>query len=128
MKEKRPVFTVTEEGVRDFDAIPCTYYVRFAEPVAEEGLAALAEQSRKAVREDKAECILLGCAGFVDFVKQLKEELGVPVLDGVVPAVKFAEAMVDMGLKTSKVSTWGWPEPKAITGFPMFDEGELFHQ
>ena len=94
----------------------------------EKGLAALAEQSRKAVREDKAECILLGCAGFVDFVKQLKEELGVPVLDGVVPAVKFAEAMVDMGLKTSKVSTWGWPEPKAITGFPMFDEGELFHQ
>ena len=87
----------------------------------ERGLKALAEQSRIAVREDRAECILLGCAGFVDFVAKLKEELGVPVLDGVVPAVKFAEAMVDMGLKTSKVSTWGWPEPKEIKGFSLYE-------
>ena len=47
MKEKRPVFTVTDEGVRDFDAIPFTYYVRFAEPVAEEGLATLADTVQK---------------------------------------------------------------------------------
>lgn len=94
----------------------------------ERGLAALAEQSRRAVAEDKAECILLGCAGFVDFVGQLNKQLGVPVLDGVVPAVKFAEALVDMGLMTSKSSTWGWPEPKEIQGFSMFAPGELFHQ
>ena len=78
-----------------------------------------------AVREDGAECILLGCAGFVDFVEDLSQKLGVPVLDGVMPAVKFAEAMVDMRLTTSKVSTWGYPENKEIVGLPMFTKEDL---
>jgi len=37
----------------------------------------------------------------------------------------FAEATVDMGLRTSKVSTWGFPEQKNIVGFPMFTKQEL---
>ena len=77
------------------------------------------------MQQDGAECILLGCAGFVDFVEDLSAQLGVPVLDGVMPAVKFAEAMVDMGLRTCKVSTWGFPEQKNIVGFPMFTKQEL---
>ena len=81
------------------------------------GLAALAEQSRLAVKDDKAECILLGCAGFVDFVDALNKELGVPVLDGVSPAVKFAEALVEMGVKTSKINTWTQPEKKLYMGY-----------
>ena len=81
------------------------------------GLEALAEQSEKAVKEDGAECILLGCAGFVQFVKDLNKKLGVPVLDGVSPAVKLVEALIDMELKTSKVLTWGYPEKKLIKGF-----------
>ena len=89
------------------------------------GLEALAYQGKLAVQQDGAECILLGCAGFVDFVEDLSAQLGVPVLDGVMPAVKFAEAMVDMGLLTSKVSTWGFPEQKNIVGFPMFTKQEL---
>ena len=85
------------------------------------GLSALAEQSRRAVAEDKAECVLLGCAGFVDFVEKLQRELGVPVLDGVSPAVRFAEALVGLGLRTSKVNTWTSPEKKAYTGYPFPD-------
>lgn len=83
----------------------------------EKGLAALTQQSKKAVEEDGAECVLLGCAGFVDFVDALRNELGVPVLDGVMPAVKFAEALVKMGTKTSKANTWKAPEPKCFNGF-----------
>ena len=83
----------------------------------EKGLKALAEQGRRAVEEDGAECILLGCAGFVDFVDRLREELGVPVLDGVMPAVKLAEALVKMNVKTSKAHTWKAPEVKEIKGF-----------
>ena len=71
------------------------------------------------VEEDKAECILLGCAGFVDFVEALQKDLGVPVLDGVSPAVRFAEALVGMGLKTSKANTWSRPEEKAYTGYDL---------
>lgn len=91
----------------------------------ERGLEALALEGEKAVREDGAECILLGCAGFVDFARQLEQRLGVPVLEGVSPAVKLAEALVDLGLGTSKASTWGWPEKKQFSGYPLFSASDL---
>ena len=91
----------------------------------QKGLEALKREAEKAVREDGAECILLGCAGFVDFVQDLRKTLGVPVLDGVVPALKLAEAMVGAGLSTSKINTWKKPENKTIKGFPMFDKDDL---
>lgn len=81
------------------------------------GLNALAQTSQKAVKEDGAESILLGCAGFVSFVDDLQRMLGVPVLDGVSPAVKLAETLVNMRCQTSKYLTWGYPEEKEITGY-----------
>ena len=84
----------------------------------EKGVLALEREARKAVEEDGAECILLGCAGFVDFACQLEKKLKVPVLDGVMPAVKFAEALVSMGLTTSKISSWNFPEKKRYEGYP----------
>ncbi|MFS0647576.1 aspartate/glutamate racemase family protein [Siminovitchia sp. 179-K 8D1 HS] len=81
------------------------------------GLNALSNTSKKAVEEDGAESILLGCAGFVSFVEDLQKELGVPVLDGVSPAVKLAEILVNMRCQTSKHLTWGFPEKKEIKGF-----------
>lgn len=83
----------------------------------ERGLEALSEASMRAVEEDGAESILLGCAGFVSFVEDLQKKLGVPVLDGVSPAVKLAEVLVSMGCQTSKFLTWGFPEKKDITGY-----------
>ena len=94
----------------------------------ERGMEALALEGEKAVREDGAECILLGCAGFVDFAQDLEQRLGVPVLEGVTPAVKLAEALVDMGLGTSKASTWGWPEKKQFLGYPLFSETDLIFE
>lgn len=79
-------------------------------------MRALAEQSRRCRDEDGAECVVLGCAGFVQFVEGLNRELGIPVIDGVSPAVKLCEALVDMGLKTSKHCLWSNPEPKKILG------------
>lgn len=66
--------------------------------------------------EDEAEAILLGCAGFADFAERLESELGIPVLDGVVCAVKLAEAMVELGKPTSKYITYAPPECKAYSG------------
>lgn len=83
----------------------------------ERGLAALKKQARLAVENDGAECILLGCAGFVSFTKELQEELGVPVLDGVLPAVKFGEAIAGLNVKTSKNLTWSRPEEKEYFGY-----------
>ncbi|QIN80102.1 aspartate/glutamate racemase family protein [Rubrobacter marinus] len=74
------------------------------------------DDARRAVEEDDAEAVLLGCAGMADFANSLEEELGVPVIDGVVAAVKFAEGIVDLGKKTSKLKTYKPPEKKGFTG------------
>lgn len=79
-------------------------------------LETLREEARRAVAEDDAEAILLGCAGFAEFADELEAELGIPVLDGVVCAVKLAEAMVELGRTTSKSKTYRFPERKGFTG------------
>lgn len=78
----------------------------------------LISEARKAVEEDGAEAILLGCAGLSGVDKEFERELGVPVIDGVVAAVKILEALHDYGLATSKSLTYRQPEKKRILGFP----------
>ncbi len=59
--------------------------------------------SRKAVEEDLAEVIVLGCAGLAGMDKMIQEKLGVPVLDGVTCALIIATGLVRYGVSTSKV-------------------------
>ena len=74
------------------------------------------DDARRAVEEDDAEAVLLGCAGMAEFANSIEEELGVPVIDGVVAAVKFAESVVELGKKTSKHKTYRPPERKSFSG------------
>ena len=69
-----------------------------------------------AIKQDHAEAILLGCAGMTDLADALTKETGVPVIDGVAAAVKFAEALVGLGLKTCKRLAYESPRPKSYTG------------
>ncbi|MBN1223172.1 MAG: Asp/Glu/hydantoin racemase [Candidatus Aminicenantes bacterium] len=55
-----------------------------------------------AIEEDKAEVIVLGCAGMTGLDKPLQKELGVPVLDGIVCALIIAAGLVKYGASTSK--------------------------
>lgn len=71
---------------------------------------------RRAIEEDGAECILLGCAGMADLARDLTAEMGLPVIDGVAAAVKLAEALVGLGLTTSKVAGYARPAAKAYRG------------
>jgi allantoin racemase len=48
--------------------------------------------------------------------KIIQSALNVPVLDGVVCAVKLAESLYDYGLKTSKVGYFKTPEKKNYLG------------
>jgi allantoin racemase len=64
--------------------------------------AMLLAECRRALDEDGAEVLILGCSKLSRFDKPLERELGVPVLDGVACAVKLAEASVGYGLRTSK--------------------------
>lgn len=55
-----------------------------------------------AVAEDRAEAIVLGCAGMASLAADLAAEHGLPVLDGVSCAVKMAEAMAGLNMRTSR--------------------------
>jgi len=66
----------------------------------------------RAVEEDRCEAVILGCAGMADLTEWLTDETGVPVIDGVVAAVKMVEALVGAGLKTSKVGAYALPRDK----------------
>lgn len=79
----------------------------------------LRDEVRRSVKEDDAEAVCLGCAGFAKFAQDLEDELGVPVLDGVVCATKQAEVLVELGKKTSKLKTYRSPEQKRFIG--MFE-------
>ncbi|WP_299987187.1 aspartate/glutamate racemase family protein [uncultured Ruegeria sp.] len=66
--------------------------------------------------EDRAEAIILGCAGMTDLCESLTEETGILVIDGVTAAIRLAEAVVGMGYRTSKVGSYAAPLSK-VGGF-----------
>ncbi|MDX9861951.1 MAG: aspartate/glutamate racemase family protein, partial [Rhodospirillales bacterium] len=72
----------------------------------------LLAEIRKAADEDKCEAVVLGCAGMTDLTEWLGEQSGLPVIDGVVCAVKLVEALVGAGLATSKVCAYAPPRVK----------------
>ena len=74
--------------------------------------AMVLDAARKALLASHGEALVLGCAGMSHWVAQLEQDLGMPVLDGVRIAVKFAQALVDLKLTTSKVRSYKYPEAK----------------
>ena len=76
----------------------------------------LRAEIERALAEDGAEAIVLGCAGMTDLARDLQDIYGVPVVDGVAAAVKQAEALVSLGLSTSKRGSYASPLAKPFTG------------
>ncbi|WP_427016861.1 aspartate/glutamate racemase family protein [Pseudarthrobacter sp. P1] len=85
----------------------------------ERAVQAIVDQAEKAVNDDKAEVIVLGCGGMAGLDDQVRARTGVPVVDGVAAAVTIAESLVRMGLSTSKVRTYATPRPKKVIGWPV---------
>ncbi|WP_332777161.1 aspartate/glutamate racemase family protein [Polaromonas sp.] len=73
-------------------------------------------ECERALAEDGAGAIVLGCAGMADLCSELTAQLGVPVIDGVTAAVKLAEALVGLGMRTSKQGDYAPPLIKPFTG------------
>lgn len=67
----------------------------------------------RAVREDGADAIVLGCAGMADLCHRLQERLGVPVVDGVAAATGLVAAMARMRVGTSKRDEYAPPPVRA---------------
>lgn len=76
----------------------------------------ISEEIGRAIRDDRAEAIVLGCAGMADLAASLSEEHGLPVLDGVACAVKLCESLVKLGLTTSKRGGYQSPRSKTFNG------------
>jgi allantoin racemase len=74
--------------------------------------ARIAGEIARALAEDRAEAIVLGCAGMTDLAAAFEAEFGVPVLDGVAAAVALAEAAARLGLTTSKSGGYAFPLAK----------------
>jgi allantoin racemase len=65
----------------------------------EEKLVAAARLARDC---DGAEVVTLGCAGLAGLDKRLEKALGIPIIDGIVAAMKLAEALAARGSFTSR--------------------------
>lgn len=72
--------------------------------------------AQQALAHDRSGAIVLGCAGMTDLCQALQQQLGVPVIDGVGAAVKLAESLVRLGLRTSKRGDYAAPLAKAYAG------------
>ena len=70
------------------------------------------EVARQAVEEDGAEVIILGCAGMVGYAEKAAKELNIVVIDPTSVAFKYAEAMVEAGIKQSKRALYAYPSEK----------------
>jgi allantoin racemase len=100
----------------------CELPVLSLDAPASEAAAQIGAEIELAKREDRAEVIVLGCAGMADLAARLSERHGLPVIDGVASAVKLAEAFGALGLKTSKIGAYAPPRPKPYRGmFATFE-------
>lgn len=82
----------------------------------------LRHEMGRALRDDRAEAIILGCAGMADLTAELRDEFNVPVVDGVAAAVKQAEALITLGLTTAKSGAYASPVSKPYIGMlEMFE-------
>ncbi len=82
----------------------------------EEVLSRIEACARQALAQDRSGAIVLGCAGMAGVCQTLQQRLGVPVIDGVAVAVKFAESLVALGLRTAKHGDYAAPLPKPWAG------------
>lgn len=75
----------------------------------EETLRQLRARIQEVVREDRAEVVILACAGLCGYDAELTRLAGIPVLDPVAVGVKVAEGLVGLGLRHSKVRKFAHP-------------------
>ena len=79
-------------------------------------LERIVAECRRAKAEDGIGAIVLGCGGMADLADEIREAVGLPIVEGVTAAVKLAETLVSLRLGTSKHGDLAFPPPKRFTG------------
>lgn len=90
----------------------------------------LTAAGRRAVEQEYAEAIILGCTLEIGFYKELEKDLGVPVIDPSIAAFKRAEYSALLKRQCGWVPSRKWsceaPPEEEIARFGGFDDGEIF--
>jgi allantoin racemase len=88
--------------------------------------AAMLQQGRRAVEEDGAEVLIMGCTAEAGFHEKLQVELGVPVIDSVMAPFKYAEFLAETAQRFRWYPSrkWGSAAPPAaeIEAWGLFKE------
>jgi allantoin racemase len=88
--------------------------------------------AREAVEDDGAEVVILGCTATYGFFEELQEELGVPVIDPMIAALKTAEFAAELktrlGWSHSKIGAYESPPPEEYAPWRLgeqYDFGDM---
>ena len=90
----------------------------------------LADAGRRAVENDYAEALILGCTLEIGFYRSLSDELGVPVIDPSIAALKRAEYAADLKRVCGWIPSRQWscesPPEEEIDRFGIIDDADVF--
>lgn len=90
----------------------------------------LTEAGKKAVNEDYAEAIILGCTMEIGFFRSLTKTLGVPVIDPSIAALKRAEYSAILKRKCGWIPSRKWscesPPEEEIERFGIINDADVF--
>ncbi len=86
------------------------------EDPASNARARISEMVEAAIRDERADGIVLGCAGMAGLAAELSAAYQLPVIEGVSAATRLAETLVALRLTTSKLGLWASPLAKSYSG------------
>ena len=96
---------------------------------AERTLDTMLREGRKAVDEDGAEVIILGCSAEVGFHHRLQDEIGVPVIDSALAPFKYAEFLAETAERFAWYPSRVWgseaPPEHEIEAWDLFRESAI---
>ena len=76
----------------------------------------LVDECRRAVEQDGADVVVLGCAGMAELCAVIADEIGVPVVDGVAAGTVLAQSLVALGLRPATTGEYAPPPAKPMAG------------
>jgi allantoin racemase len=84
------------------------------------------EAGRKAIEDDGAEVIVLGCTASSGFFQRMQDALGVPVIDSAIAAFKHAEQLIEIrdrfGWSTSKIGGYETPPASEMEAWNLRED------
>ncbi len=86
------------------------------EKESSDAVSIIENEIARSINDDKAEAIVLGCAGMADFADKLEQKFSIPIIEGVSASVILAEGLVRMKKNTSKVGGYSYPRLKEYAG------------